>query len=68
MSLIERSISESDEADAEVVHEYCLAVRGYLTNDGCPPLYASGLKLQERLSLIEASLERVTKKGGSQNA
>jgi hypothetical protein len=38
-------------------------VRGSLTNDGRPPLDASGLKLQERLSLIEASLERVAKRG-----
>lgn len=64
---IEHSISECDQAQSEVVRGYCLAVRGSLTNDGRPPLDASGLKLQERLSLIEASLERVAKKGGSQN-
>lgn len=64
---IERSISECDQATSEVVLGYCLAVRGSLTNDGRPPLDASGLKLQERLSLIEASLERVAKKGAYQN-
>jgi hypothetical protein len=64
---IERSISECDQATSEVVRGYCLAVRGSLTNDGRPPLDASGLKLQERLSLIEASLERVAKKGAYQN-
>ncbi len=52
---------------AFVVRGYCLAVRGSLTNDGRPPLDASGLKLQERLSLIEDSLERVAEKGGYQN-
>ncbi|BAY16190.1 transposase [Anabaenopsis circularis NIES-21] len=64
---IERSINECDQATSEVVRGYCLAVRGSLTNDGRPPLDASGLKLQERLSLIEASLERVAKKGAYQN-
>jgi hypothetical protein len=46
---------------------YCLAVRGSLTSDGRPPLDASGLKLQERLTLIEQSLERLNKKGGCHN-
>lgn len=64
---IERSVSDSDEPVAQVVRGYCLAVRGSLTSDGRPPLDASGLKLQERLSLIEQSLERVAKKGGCQN-
>jgi hypothetical protein len=60
---IERSVSGSDEKVTQVVNGYCLAVRGSLTSDGRPPLDASGLKLQERLSLIEQSLERVDKKG-----
>ena len=64
---IERSVDDSNEPDAKVTRGYCLAVRGSLTNDGRPPLDAPGLKLQERLSLIERSLERVTKKGGYQN-
>ncbi|NJM69826.1 MAG: hypothetical protein HC862_06150 [Scytonema sp. RU_4_4] len=64
---IERSVSDCDEPTSEVVRGYCLAVRGSLTNDGRPPLDASGLKLQERLSLIEGSLERVAKKGGCPN-
>ncbi len=59
---IERSVGNSDEAVAQVVRGYCLAVRGSLTNDGRPPLDASGLKLQERLSLIEPRLERVAPK------
>lgn len=60
---IERSFSNSDEKVAQVINGYCLAVRGSLTSDGYPPLDASGLKLQERLTLIEQSLERVDKKG-----
>ena len=64
---IERSVSDCDQQTCEVVRGYCLAVRGSLTNDGRPPLDASGLKLQQRLSLIEDSLERVAEKGGYQN-
>lgn len=64
---IERSVSASDEQVAQVVNGYCLAVRGSLTNDGRPPLDASGLKLQQRLHLIEQSLERVDKKGACHN-
>ena len=64
---IERSVGNSDQTVAQVVHGYCLAVRGSLTNDGRPPLDASGLKLHERLSLIEGSLERAAQKGGVAN-
>ncbi len=64
---IERSVSDSDDPVAQAVHGYCLAVRGSLTSDGRPPMDASGLKLQERLSLIEQSLTRVAQKGAYQN-
>jgi hypothetical protein len=64
---IERSVNDCEQSTSEVLRGYCLAVRGSLTNDGRPPLDAPGLKLQERLSLIDASLERVAKKGGYQN-
>ncbi len=60
---IERSVANSDNQIAETVQGYCLAVRSALTDDGRPPLQASGLKLRERLTLIEQSLERVTQKG-----
>ena len=40
---------EQDDAEAEVVRGYCAAVRAALTDDGRPPLAASGLKLHERL-------------------
>jgi hypothetical protein len=60
---IERSVTDSDNQVSETVRGYCLAVRSALTHDGRPPLEASGLKLQEKLLLIEESLERVAKKG-----
>lgn len=62
---IERQMEERTDVEAEVVRGYCLAVRSALTDDGRPPLEASGLKLHERLSAISQSLEKVEKKGGS---
>src|SRR3954451_22710114 len=35
-----------DDEEAEIVRDYCAAVRAALTDDGLPPLVASGLKLQ----------------------
>jgi hypothetical protein len=60
---IERSVANSDDPVSEAVRGYCLAVRSALTDDGRPPLEASGLKLRSRLTLIEGSLERVAQKG-----
>lgn len=59
---IENSIPDNDQKMAAVVSKYCSAVRGSLTSDGRPPLDASGLKLQERLTLIEQSLHSLEKK------
>jgi hypothetical protein len=58
---------EDDEEDAEakVVRDYCAAVRGALTDDALPPLVASGLKLQDRLSRIAASLDHVIATAGA---
>jgi hypothetical protein len=50
---------------AEIVHGYCAAVRAALTDDGLPPLAASGLKLHDRLSRIAASLDQVAARAGS---
>jgi hypothetical protein len=61
--VIERSAANSDDPISETVRGYCLAVRSALTDDGRPPLEASGLKLRERLTLIKHSLERVEQKG-----
>ena len=62
----EKALEEDpDDAEAEIVRGYCAAVRAALTDDGLPPLAASGLKLQDRLSQIAASLDRVASLAGS---
>ena len=60
---IEQQLSGYAQDEAQVVEGYCLAVRSALTDDGVPPLDASGVKLHQRLNLIEQSLERVAQKG-----
>ncbi len=60
---IERALEGRTDEEAEAVRGYCLAVRSALTDDGRPPLSASGLKLHERISHITASLARVSEKG-----
>ncbi len=60
---IERAMEGRDDAQAQVVRGYCAAVRSALTDDGRPPLAASGLRLQERLEAIAGSLDRVEEKG-----
>lgn len=62
---IERAVEGRDDPEAEVTRGYCLAVRSALTDDGRPPLVASGLKLRDRLEAIDASLSRLAEKGGS---
>ncbi len=61
---IERALEAATGAEAEAVRGYCVAVRSALTDDGRPPLCASGLRLAERLEAIAGSLERVVAKGG----
>src|SRR4030095_207815 len=60
---IERRLAAGSDPEADVVRGYCAAVRSALTDDGRPPLEASGLKLHDRLTAITASLERVEKRG-----
>ncbi len=62
---LERALDEREDEEAEAVRGYCLAVRSALTDDGRPPLCASGLKLHERLTAVAASLERVEAKRGT---
>jgi hypothetical protein len=62
--VLERQVEQSDEPTAEVVRGYCAAVRTALTDDGRPPLAASGLRLEERLQAIGDSLDRLAQKGG----
>ncbi len=61
---IERAVEGKDDPVSQAVRGYCAAVRSALTDDGLPPLAASGLKLRRRLMGIRASLEKVSRKGG----
>lgn len=63
---IERQIEPRSDPEALLIRDYCSAVRSALTDDGRPPLVASGLRLYERLSQITRSLERVAQKRGCQ--
>lgn len=61
---IERALETRDDPEAEVVRDYCLAVRSALTDDGRAPLAAAGLRLQARLEAITASIDRLAAKRG----
>jgi hypothetical protein len=60
---IERQLETRSDPEADVLRGYCRAVRSARTDDGRPPLAASGLKLPQRLSASASSLERVEKRG-----
>lgn len=62
---IERALEGRTDEETEAMRSYCLAVRSALTDDGRPPLCASGLLLYQRLSLISASISRVEEKRGA---
>jgi hypothetical protein len=62
---IERKLEGRDDPEARASRGYCAAVRSALTDDGRPPLEASGLKLQGRLAKVAESLDRVDSKRGS---
>jgi hypothetical protein len=64
---IERQLEGRTDPEAEVIRGYCRAVRSALTDDGRPPLVASGLKLHDRLAAIAESLDRVEKRGPCQS-
>lgn len=59
---IERAMEERSDPQAQAVRGYCAAVRSAISDDGRPPLDASGLKLHERLGSIHASLRRVNQR------
>jgi hypothetical protein len=61
---LERQLEARRDPAAQAMRAYCLAVRSALTDDGLPPLCASGLQLQDRLHAIQASIARVTVKRG----
>ena len=60
---IERALEDREDPQAEAVRGYCLAVRGAITDDGRPPLSASGIRLHDRIEAIQGSIERVGKRG-----
>jgi hypothetical protein len=60
---IERELEHTEDPEAEAIRGYCLAVRSAITDDGRPPLSASGIKLHDRLEAIHTSVQRVSKKG-----
>jgi hypothetical protein len=60
---IERSLEGREDAESEAVRGYCQALRSAITDDGRPPLAASGLKLHDRLEAIQGSIERVSLQG-----
>ena len=60
---IERALEGRDDPAAEVARGYRAAVRSAITDDGRPPLAASGLQLKARLEAVADSLDRVAEKG-----
>jgi hypothetical protein len=60
---IERQLEARNDPEADVMRGSCSAVRSALTDDGHPPLDASGLTLHGRLRAIADALERVEKRG-----
>ena len=61
---IERTVAGREDAAAQTIRGYCLAVRSALSDDAKPPLHLPGLLLHDRLSAIVSSLERVAEKRG----
>ena len=65
---VERRVEAREGDEAEVIRGYRAAVRTALTDDGRPPLQASGLKLADRLTKVSDSLGRVGAKRGSRRS
>ena len=61
---VERRTEGRTDPEAEVIRGYCSAVRSALTDDGRPPLEASGLKLHARLTATAGSLGRAAAAAG----
>jgi hypothetical protein len=56
---LERQAEQSLTKEAQVVADYCLAIRTVMRDDGKYPLHPPGLQLYQKLQLIAASAERV---------
>jgi hypothetical protein len=64
---IEREAEARTDPEAAAILGYCSAVRSAITDDGRPPLEASGLKLHDRLTKVAESLAKVASKRGSRD-
>jgi hypothetical protein len=62
---IERALEERDDPAADLVRGYAVAIRSALADDGVAPLDAAGLRLQERLGQVQASMQAMAEKGGT---
>jgi hypothetical protein len=60
---IERQVEKRTDPEAAVIRGSCSAVRSALTDEGQPPLAASGLTRHDRLSALSQRLERGAKRG-----
>ena len=56
---LERQAEKVPTKEAQVVADYCLAIRTVMRDDGKYPLEPPGLQLYQKLQLIAASVERV---------
>src|ERR671929_154515 len=63
LDVIARVMGGRADSEAQLVRGYCAAVGSAITDDGRPPLAASGLKLRQRLTAVAESLDRVAEKG-----
>lgn len=68
MRPIERALEDREDPEAEAVRGYCQAVHSAITDDGRPPLSASGIKFHDWLQAIQSSIERVGKRGSFQES
>ncbi len=65
---IEWKVEGRDGPEAKAIPGSCAAVRSALTDDGRPPLAASGLVLKGRLEAVVEGLDRVEGKKGSRRS
>jgi hypothetical protein len=65
---IERRVEGRDDAEARDIRGDCAAVRSALTDDGRPPLEASGRKRVDRREQVAASRDRVASRRGSRRS
>ena len=65
---IERQVEGRGDAEAAAVRGCCAAARTALTDDGRPPLEASGLRLRDRPAKVAASLDGVAGERGSRGS